>query len=45
MCQKYFLFLFLNFFFQLISLHFSILEYNIINFTIPKDHFLNYEID
>jgi hypothetical protein len=39
------IFIFLNCFVTFDSLQFYILGYNIISFTIPKDHFLNFEIE
>jgi len=42
MCQSFFFFFFLELF-CFISLQFYILGYNIISFSIPKDHFLNFE--
>jgi hypothetical protein len=40
-----FIFIFWIVLFHLISLHFYILRYNIINFTIPKEYFLNFETE
>jgi hypothetical protein len=45
MCQSYFHLKRKNVLFHLISLHFYILGYNITNFTIHKEHFLNFEIE